>query len=112
MKAFAEQFKQEAWRLTRNLRHREIIQTALRKYEVGRDKSKAAFQDWQAARQAASETKWEAINHLDQFLLEFVEKIEARGTRCTGPAPGYRPETLFWASFAKRRPAPSSSPRR
>lgn len=81
MKAFAAQFKQQAWRLTRDLRHREIIQTALRKYEVVRDKSKAAFQDWQAARRAASQTKWEAINHLDKYLLEFVEKLEARGTK-------------------------------
>jgi len=90
VKAFAEQFKQRAWRVTRDLRHREIIQTALRKYEVVRDKSKAAFQDWQAARQAASETKWEAINHLDKYLLEFVEKLEARGTK------------VHWASTAKQ----------
>jgi L-lactate dehydrogenase complex protein LldF len=81
VKAFAAHFKQQARRLTHDLRHREIIQTALRKYEVVRDKSKAAFQDWQAARQAASETKWEAINHLDKYLLDFVEKIEARGTK-------------------------------
>jgi L-lactate dehydrogenase complex protein LldF len=90
VKAFAEQFKQQARRLTHDLRHREIIQTALRKYEVVRDKSKAAFQDWQAARQAASETKWEAINHLDKYLIEFVEKIEARGTK------------VHWASTAQQ----------
>jgi L-lactate dehydrogenase complex protein LldF len=90
VKAFAEQFKQQAWQLTHDLRHREIIQTALRKYEVVRDKSKAAFQDWQAARQAAFETKWEAINHLDKYLLEFVEKIEARGTK------------VHWASTAQQ----------
>ena len=90
MKAFAEQFKQQAWRFTHDLRHREIIQTALRKYEVVRDKSKAAFRDWQAARQAASETKWEAINHLDKYLLEFVEKIEARGAK------------VHWASTAQQ----------
>jgi L-lactate dehydrogenase complex protein LldF len=90
VKGFAEQFKQQASRLTHDLRHREIIQTALRKYEVVRDKSKAAFQDWQAARQAASVTKWEAINHLDTYLLEFVEKIEARGT------------IVHWASTAQQ----------
>jgi L-lactate dehydrogenase complex protein LldF len=90
LKAFAEQFKEQASQLTRDLRHREIIQTALRKYEVVRDKSKAAFQDWQAARQAASETKWEAVNHLDKYLIEFVEKIEARGTK------------VHWASTAQQ----------
>src|SRR5436305_3460572 len=78
---FVEEFKTQARRLTRDLRHREIIQTALRKYEGVRDKTKSSFQDWQAARQAASEIKWEAINHLDKYLLEFVEKLEARGTK-------------------------------
>ena len=77
---FAKEFKSQARRLTRDLRHREIIQTALRKYEAVRDKTKSSFQDWQAARQAAAETKWEAINHLDKYLREFVEKLEARGT--------------------------------
>src|SRR5947208_12277480 len=90
MSSFAAQFKEQAWRLTRDLRHRQIIQTALRKYEVVHDKAKAAFQDWQAARQAASEIKWEAINHLDKYLLEFVEKLEARGTK------------VHWASTAQQ----------
>src|SRR5689334_10295477 len=75
------QFKEQAEVLTHDLRHREIIQTALRKYEVVRDKSKSAFQDYQAARQAAAETKWEAINHLDQHLEQLVSKLEARGTK-------------------------------
>src|SRR5205814_2304307 len=81
MNAIARQFKSRATRLTRDLRHRQLIQTALRKYETVRDKSKAAFQDWQAAREAASDTKWEAINHLDKYLVEFAAKLEARGTK-------------------------------
>jgi L-lactate dehydrogenase complex protein LldF len=81
MSTFASQFKEDAQRLTRDLRHRQLIQTALGKYEVVRDQRKAAFQDWSAARQAAAETKWDALNHLDQYLEEFVSKIEARGTK-------------------------------
>src|SRR5215813_14177855 len=53
MKA-AEQFKEQARHLTQDLRHRQLIQTALRKYEAVRDRTRAAFQDWQAARQAAA----------------------------------------------------------
>ena len=90
MSSFVEQFKQQAWRLTHDLRHRQTIQSALRKYEVVRDKSKSAFQDWQAARGAASQTKSEAINHLDKYLLEFVEKLEARETK------------VHWASNAQQ----------
>src|SRR5437868_854606 len=81
MKTFAADFKARAKQLTRDLRHRELIQTALRKYEAVRDRSKAQFQDWQAARQAAAETKWRAINHLDKYLAEFTAKLEARGTK-------------------------------
>ena len=81
MKGTAQEFKSQAAVLTRDLRHRELIHTALSKYELVRDKTKGAFQDWQAARQAAAETKWEAVNHLDKYLVELVQKLEARGTK-------------------------------
>ncbi len=81
MKTFVRQFMDAARTVTRDLRHRVLIQTALGKYEVQRDRRKAAFQDYQAARQAAAETKWEAINHLDEHLVSLVEKLEARGTK-------------------------------
>src|ERR1044071_5746594 len=77
----AQQFSEQAEILTHDLRHREIVQTALRKYEVVRDKNRGAFQDYAAARQAAAETKWEAINHLDRHLEALVGKLEARGTK-------------------------------
>ena len=81
MSAFATQFKEQARVMTRDLRHRQLIRTALRNYEIARDKRKAAFQDWPAARQAAAETKWEAVNHLDQHLVELATKLESRGTK-------------------------------
>jgi len=81
MSAPANDFLTNASRLTQDLRHRSIIQTALGKYEIVRDKSRGAFQDYAAARQAAAETKWEAINHLDKYLEELVAKLEARGTK-------------------------------
>ena len=80
MNSPASQFTGHARTVTRDLRHRHLIQTALGKYEIIRDRRKAAFQDWNAARQAAAETKYEALNHLDQYLEEFVSKLEARGT--------------------------------
>ncbi|MGC3991785.1 MAG: LutB/LldF family L-lactate oxidation iron-sulfur protein [Chthoniobacteraceae bacterium] len=81
MNIIATEFKKDATRLTHDLDHRARIQSALKKYEVQRDRRKASFQDWQSARQTASEIKWEAINHLDQYLEEFVTKLEARGTK-------------------------------
>ncbi len=76
-----QDFLAQARVVTRDLRHRGLIQTALRKYETARDRKKAAFGDWQSARQAAAETKWDAINHLDTYLAEFADKMEARGTQ-------------------------------
>src|SRR5690242_2730176 len=81
MSSASTQFKTQARRLTADLRHRQVIQTALGKYEIVRDRTKSAFQDWAAARQAAADIKWEAINHLDRYLPEFVQKLEARGTK-------------------------------
>jgi L-lactate dehydrogenase complex protein LldF len=77
----ATEFKVRAGQLTADLRHRQIIQTALGKYETVRDRTKSSFQDWAGAREAASKIKWEAVNHLDEYLLEFVGKLEARGTK-------------------------------
>ena len=81
MSSFVSQFKTAASVMSKDLRHRKIIRTALSNYEIVRDKRKASFQDWQGARQLAAETKWEAVNHLDKYLEEFVAKIEARGTK-------------------------------
>src|SRR5665647_1040402 len=78
---FAAQFLKQARVMAGDLRHRQIIRTALRNYEIVRDQRKAAFQNWESARQAAAETKWEAVNHLDKYLEQFVAKLEARGTK-------------------------------
>ena len=79
MSAPAQQFKQDAERLTHDLRHRSLIQTALKKYEAARDAKKSRYRDWQSARQTAAEIKWDAINHLDKYLDEFVGKLEGTG---------------------------------
>jgi len=72
-------FKERATTITKDLRHRAVIRGALQKYGVVRDAKKARFRDWQGARTAASEVKWQAINHLDTHLAQFAEKLEARG---------------------------------
>src|SRR5271163_2847991 len=86
----AVQFQHDATRLSADLRHRGIIQTAMGKYETVRDVRKAAFQDWERARELAANTKWEAVNHLDRYLEQFVRNLEARGTK------------VHWASTAQQ----------
>lgn len=63
--------------------------TALTSYEKARHGTQTQYQDWQAARTGASAIKWEAINHLDAYLIEFAEKLTARGTK------------VFWAGNAQ-----------
>ena len=86
---FESQFRASATKLTADLRHRSLIRKALKGYEKSRDEKKARFQDWEAARQAAAETKWEAINHLDKYLSEFADNLARRGAK------------VFWASTAE-----------
>jgi L-lactate dehydrogenase complex protein LldF len=81
MNPFATQFDLDAGKKTSDLRHRQVVRTALRSYETARDKRKGLFQNWESARRAASEIKWEAINHLDQYLEQLVAKLESRGTK-------------------------------
>jgi L-lactate dehydrogenase complex protein LldF len=83
--AFASNFKSRASRVAPDLEHRTKIHTALKSYEKARDEKKALFQDWEAARDQAAEIKWEAINHLDAFLVEFADRLRERGA------------SVFWA---------------
>lgn len=77
----ARQFKTDAGRMSRDLRHRELIQVALGKYSVIRDRTRSAYQDWESARDGASAIKTEAVGHLDEYLKEFAQKLEDRGTK-------------------------------
>ena len=89
MTPIAKAFKKDARQVSGDLRHRQLIRKALTGYEAKRDENKARFQDWETARQAAAEMKYEVINHLDQYLEQFVKNLEARGV------------TVLWASDAK-----------
>ena len=80
------QFRGDSRRMSGDLRHRGLVQTAMGKYDAVRRGTQGRFQDWQAARQAASDIKWEAVNHLDRYLEEFARSAEARGTK------------IFWAA--------------
>jgi L-lactate dehydrogenase complex protein LldF len=57
------------------------MRRALGGYEVTRESTRRKYQNWTEARQAASEIKWDAVNHLDAYLREFISKMESRGTK-------------------------------
>lgn len=103
MTSSADQFKSQARTLTRDLRHRELIQVALRKYEAVRDRTRDAFQDWQSARQAAAETKWQAVNRLDQHLESLAGKLEARGTKVHWASTGQQARDIILGIIQERK---------
>ena len=89
MNVYAKEFKASARRYTADLHHRDLIQKALAGYYTKRDEFKGRFQSWSGARDLAAEIKWEAVNHLDRYLDEFVSRLEARGAK------------VFWAPGAQ-----------
>ncbi|PWU09437.1 MAG: iron-sulfur cluster-binding protein [Verrucomicrobia bacterium] len=84
--SFSRRFHQSARALARNLEHRYRIQTAMSRYYAQRDEMRSRFRDWQSARTAAGGIKYEAINRMDKYLVEFADRISARGAK------------VFWAS--------------
>ncbi|HEU5071727.1 MAG TPA: LutB/LldF family L-lactate oxidation iron-sulfur protein [Verrucomicrobiae bacterium] len=81
MNTTANAFKQSATQYCHDLDHRQRIRKALTGYEAKRDENKGRFQSWEEARQAAAEIKYEVINHLDQYLEQFVSNLEQRGVK-------------------------------
>lgn len=64
-----------------DLEHRRKINFNIGKYNAVVPIGKKQFTDVMQARETAKNKKWEAIEHLDQYLLAFEEKITARGAK-------------------------------
>ena len=79
-------FHHDADRTTADGPRRAAVRKALGNYQIARGNTERTFADWQHARDAAAEIKYEGVNHLDRYLVEFEEKFTARGGK------------VFWAS--------------
>lgn len=75
----AREFLLKAAAKSADLAHRRTIRNGIDQYDAAVERSGARFQDWEAARQRLHEIKWEAVNHLDKYLLELEAKLTARG---------------------------------
>jgi len=69
--------------------HRTTVRRNIDTYNVAVDTGKARFSDWEAARRRCQQIKWEAVNHLDRYLVEFEENIKRRGGH------------VFWAASSE-----------
>lgn len=64
-----------------DLEHRRKINFNIGKYNAVVPIGKKQFTDVMQVREQAKNIKWNAIEHLDQYLLEFEKKITARGAK-------------------------------
>ena len=64
-----------------DLDHRRKINFNISKYNAVVPQGKKQFDNVMLARERAKNAKWEAIEHLDQYLEEFEKKITARGAK-------------------------------
>jgi L-lactate dehydrogenase complex protein LldF len=79
MSSAGEQFLRKAAEKSGDLRHRKLIRHAIDQYSGAVLAGRARFLNWEEARQRSHEIKWEAVNHLDRYLLEFERNVKARG---------------------------------
>src|SRR5712692_4995776 len=85
MTTAAQQFLRNAAEKSADLVHRQIIRKGIDQYNAAFERGRARFLHWEAARQRCYEIKWEAMNHLDRYLLEFEQRVKQRG------------DHVFWA---------------
>jgi L-lactate dehydrogenase complex protein LldF len=75
----ARQFELDAAAKAGDLKHRAVIQRNMAFYDAAVARSRGKFADWQNARSRAAQVKWDAVNHLDQYLEQFERNVIANG---------------------------------
>ncbi len=81
MKENAESFLAKSSIKAADLDHRRKINFNISRYNAVVPQGKKQFDNVMLARERAKNAKWEAIEHLDQYLEEFEKKITARGAK-------------------------------
>jgi L-lactate dehydrogenase complex protein LldF len=89
MTTAAQEFLRAAVVESADIPRRQTIRRAVDQYDAAVQRGRKQFLDYEAARQKCYEIKWEALNHLDKYLLEFDERVKARGGH------------VFWAETAE-----------
>jgi L-lactate dehydrogenase complex protein LldF len=85
----AHEFLRAAATKSADLTHRQVIRRGVDHYQSSVQRGRARFVNWEAARQRCYEIKWDAINHLDEYLLQFEKRAKERGAQ------------VFWAQDAE-----------
>jgi L-lactate dehydrogenase complex protein LldF len=86
----AQKFLHDAGLKSADLVHRDVIRHNMESYQAAHLRGRARILDWEAAREQCRAIKHEAISHLDKYLLQFEEKVIARGGH------------VFWAETSEQ----------
>jgi len=79
MSTASQEFLRKAAEKSADLVHRGIVRWNIDQYDTGVGRGKTRFADWEAARQRCHDIKWEGVNHLDKYLLQFEQKVKENG---------------------------------
>ncbi|HYX68288.1 MAG TPA: hypothetical protein VE825_04085, partial [Terriglobales bacterium] len=79
MSTAAQEFLRRAIEKSGDATHRKIIRFNMDQYDAAFARGYSRFTDWDAAREHCRQVKWDAVNHLDQYLLQFESKVKERG---------------------------------
>jgi len=79
MSQASQEFLRSAAEKSADITHRQLIRRAIDSYNVASERGRSRFFDWEAARLKCQEIKWEAVNNLDRYLLEFEQRVKERG---------------------------------
>ncbi|HLS94926.1 MAG TPA: LutB/LldF family L-lactate oxidation iron-sulfur protein [Sphingobacterium sp.] len=75
----AEKFLKDSAVKSFDLRHREIVNTNIGKYNLAFEHGKSKFFDLENSKKKAHLIKWKAIENLDRYLLDFEANFTRRG---------------------------------
>ena len=79
MSTASREFLRRAAEKSADLTHRETLRHVVDNCNTSMESGRARFANWEAARQRCHEIKWEALNNLDRYLLEFEQRVKERG---------------------------------
>ncbi|MDD4971520.1 MAG: LutB/LldF family L-lactate oxidation iron-sulfur protein [Paludibacter sp.] len=85
----AHKFTHDAEAIAFDVKHRNTIKFNISRYDAAVSKGMARYNNVEAAKTQAAAIKREVLQHWDKYLIEFEEKISARGVQ------------VLWASDAE-----------
>jgi len=77
----AHKFTHDADAIAFDLKHRNTIKFNISRYDTAVSKGMARYNDLEAAKSQATAIKRDVLQHWDKYLIEFEEKISARGVQ-------------------------------